>query len=76
MKLPKLELVEGWRSAWRWWSMWAHVIGTSLGGLLVLMPTMPAEVQALVPLKYRAIAVAAWLVGAGLLRIVKQPPKP
>lgn len=68
----RARLVDDWRSAWRWWSTWMHVAGTAAAGLLLLTPSMPAEVQALVPVQYRALAIGAWAVAGLLARLVKQ----
>lgn len=70
----KLRLVEGWRSAWRWYSMQLHVIGTMLASMLVIMPQMPAEVQRAIPEEWRVFAIAAWFVLGVLARVTQQKP--
>lgn len=50
-----MKLVEGWKSAWRWFSVQA-------GGLVVLMPvawaTLPDETKAIIPESW-----LPWIVG-------------
>lgn len=64
--------VQGWASAWRWWSVRLHVIATAAVALLLLVPSMPAEVQALVPPAWRAVAIGLWLIAGLLVRVWKQ----
>lgn len=71
----KLQLVEGWRSAWRWWSMRLHVIGTLIAGAILLVPQMPAEVQALIPIEWRAAAIALWFILGVVARVMQQSPR-
>lgn len=66
------KLVDDWRSAWRWWSMQLHVIGTSLVALFLLLPSMPREIQALIPVKWQAVAVAVWFALGVIARLWKQ----
>lgn len=65
-------LVAGWRCALRMWSLQMHTFGTLIVAALVMVPTMPAEVQALVPLKYRVAVIGAWYVGGIWARLKKQ----
>jgi len=65
-------LVDDWRQAWRWWSVRMTAIGTLLGGALAIMPSMPAEVQAMIPTKYRLIAVGLWAMASLYSRVAKQ----
>lgn len=65
-------LVDGWRCAWRMWSLWMHTIGTTLGALLLIVPAMPKEMQELIPLHWRAIAVAVWFALGLWARLAKQ----
>jgi hypothetical protein len=71
----KPRLVEGWRAAWRWWSMQLHVVGTLLASALLLVPTMPQEVQDLIPPGWRAVAIGLWFAAGVLARITEQKPK-
>lgn len=73
-KLRSLQLVPGWRDCWRWWSVQAHLVCTLLAGVLLMVPAMPAELQALIPAEWRAIAIAAWLVLGFLVRVIQQRP--
>jgi hypothetical protein len=68
----RARLVDNWTSAWRWWSNWMHVVGTTLAGLLLLVPAMPLEVQAMVPLRYRVLAIGVWTLAGFAARLVRQ----
>lgn len=61
-----------WRSFLTWWSIWLHTIGTSLAGLFLLVPQMPAELQEMVPVKVRIVAIAVWYVGGIWARLKQQ----
>lgn len=67
-----MRLVEGWRSAWRWASVWLHVIGTAVLGLFLMIPAMPQEIQRALPLKWQAVAVAIWFALGIAARLIKQ----
>ena len=66
---------EGWRRFYTWWSIWLHTIGTALAAALLLVQSMPDEIQALIPVEYRAIAVAVWYIGGIVARIKAQSQK-
>jgi hypothetical protein len=68
-------LIEDWRSAWRFWSIRMQLAGTMISGLLVMVPAMPAEIQELVPLKYRVVAIGLWAVASIGARLIKQKPR-
>jgi hypothetical protein len=69
-------LVADWRSFWRWWSTWLHVIGTTLLGIVALTPQLPQELQNAIPVEYRAVILALW-AGLGIAaRIIQQKKKP
>lgn len=72
MEEKKSRLVDDWRSAWKWASMWLHVIGTTVLGLFVLIPAMPKELQALIPAQWQAAVVAVWFIAGIAARLVKQ----
>lgn len=75
MNKLRLQLIDGWRSAWRWWSMQMHVVGTVLVSLLLMVPTMPQEIQEMIPVAWRAVAIGLWFaLGIGA-RLVQQRPK-
>lgn len=68
----KRRLVDDWRQAWRWWSVQLHLAGTVLASLLLLVPQMPAEMQALLPPRLRLVLVGVWAVAGLAARLVKQ----
>jgi len=47
-------------------------VGTLIAGLLLMVPAMPDEVQALIPTPYRAAAIGIWFVGGLYFRLRKQ----
>ena len=63
-------LVDGWRQAWRWFSMQAMA---AAGLLLTVWATIPEDLKAVMPPAWtKGIAIALIVLGlAG--RIVKQP---
>ncbi len=61
-----------WKDLVRLYSVWMHILGTVIIGIFALVPALPAEVQAVIPLKYRAIALAVWAIGGPLARAIKQ----
>ena len=68
--------VADWRQCWRWLSVHAHLIGTAVLGIVLLAPSLPDEVQAVVPVKWRALVLAVWAVLGLLARLKKQGPTP
>ena len=65
-------LEDDWRSAWRWWSVQMHVVGTLVAALLIMVPSMPPELQQLLPTPARAGLVAVWAMAGLAARLVKQ----
>ena len=61
-------LVDNWKSAWRWFSMWAFVIAGAMAGAGALMP---AELKSALPDQWVGIISAVSFAGA-VLRLVKQ----
>jgi hypothetical protein len=58
--------------AWRWLSVQMHVVASLALMVFVMVPSMPAELQALLPTGVKAMLVALWF-GAGLwARLYKQ----
>lgn len=66
------KFIDDCKKWYKLWSIWFHTASTAIIGVLLLMPSMPAEVQVLVPVPYRAIAIAVWLVLGFFLRVKKQ----
>lgn len=60
----RARLVDDWREASRWWSVRINAAGAVLLPLLTMVPSMPAEIQALLPPTLRAVLVAAWCITA------------
>lgn len=67
--------VEGWRQFWKWWSFWLHTIGTTLAAVLLLVQSMPQEIQQLIPVEWRAVAIAIWYIGGLWARLSEQKRK-
>lgn len=68
-------LVPDWRQSWRWLSVQLHFAATGILAVVVAVPTMPCELQDMVPGPVRLLLVAAW-AGLGLwARLYKQKPK-
>lgn len=65
--------VDNWRKAMKWWSVRMNLIGAALLPLLMLVPQMPAEIQALLPPAVRAIAAGLWCVINIIVRLKAQP---
>jgi hypothetical protein len=65
-------LCEGWRSAWRWWSVQMHMAASMVLMALQMAPVMPAEVQKLIPQPWGAIATAVWTLLGIYARVAKQ----
>lgn len=72
MNWLKQRLVDDWHGMLRWWSVRMTLIGGLLATLLSLMPSMPAEVQAALPIRYRLVLVAVWALAALLSRVLQQ----
>lgn len=62
-------MVEDWKSAWRWFSMWA--LG-ALAALPAVWVSLPAEVQAWLPPEYRVAVMIAIALGGLAGRLVSQ----
>jgi hypothetical protein len=71
----KSKLVDDWRDARRWWSVRINAIGMVILPLLVMVPALPTEIQAMMPPTYRAIAVALWCAASIAARMIKQKDK-
>lgn len=68
-------LIDDWRQAWRLWSVRMNAVGAALGAALAMIPAMPPEVQAMIPLRYRVIAVGLWAVASMAARLLRQKPR-
>ena len=68
MKYVKLKLVENWKEAYRWFSMWAFLIAGAMAGAWAVMP---ADLKAAFPDQWVGVVSVVSFVGA-LLRLVKQ----
>lgn len=76
----KLELIENWRSAWRFWSIRLGILGTAIAGVFTAFPDaayyawamLPADLKAYVPEQYAQL-LGVFLFGSSMLaRIFKQ----
>jgi hypothetical protein len=66
-------LVADWRTIGKFWSVRMAAIGAILYPLLISVQVMPPTVQALFPLKYRAIAAVIFQLASLYVRVVVQP---
>lgn len=57
-------LVADWRDALKWWSVRWNAAGAVLMPLLMSVPSMPPEIQALLPESLRAVIAALWCSAA------------
>jgi len=67
----KFNLVDNWRSAPRWVSMWCMAFASSVTGTWLLLP---AEYQAMVPQNVVHAGVFAVLIAGIIGRFIKQTP--
>lgn len=66
-------LVADWRTITKFWSVRMTAFGAILYPLLIAVQALPPEVQALFPLKYRALAAGLYAVASLITRVVIQP---
>lgn len=69
------KFIDDCKNFYKLWSVWFHTLSTAIIGALLLMPSMPVEIQQLIPVPYRAVAIGVWLLLGYLLRGWKQGPK-
>jgi hypothetical protein len=69
----KSRLVADWRTIMKFWSVRMAAIGAILYPLLISVQAMPPEVQAIFPLKYRALAALIFQMASLYVRVVVQP---
>lgn len=74
LHLDKLDdwLVDGWRCAWRMASLQLHTLASAALMLFAMVPSLPGELQQLIPNPWRGILVALWWVIGTVLRLKKQ----
>lgn len=65
-------LIDNWRRAWALWSVHWQLVTSLLLGAVLMVPSMPGEIAALVPEKYRVIAIGAWALLGLWARLKKQ----
>lgn len=76
----RAQLIEDWRSFWRFWSVRLGALGLSLQTIMLALPdaaretwnTLPADLKAVLPVHF--VSWVSWgLIAAGLIaRVVKQ----
>lgn len=71
----RARLIDDWREASRFWSVRMNAAGALLLPLLTMVPSMPAEIQAMLPPTLRAILVGLWCVASIGARLFAQKPK-
>lgn len=70
--MAKIQLIEGWRKSWRLASM--QVAG-AITGLAAVWMSLPDEVKAVIPDKYKPVAVLVGGLAVGVARVIRQEPK-
>jgi hypothetical protein len=69
-----MKLVDNWKDAWRWFSMW--FLGFAAAAQ-VAWETLPPEAIAVVPEQWRGYITIGLLVAAAIGRVIDQSkPKP
>jgi hypothetical protein len=68
----KARLVDDWREASRWWSVRLNMLGAIVLPLVTLVPSMPAEVQAMFPPAMRATIAGLWCIASIAARLFVQ----
>lgn len=68
----RARLVDDWRQASAWWSVRINAVGALLLPLLTMVPSMPPEVQAMLPPTLRAALVGLWCLAAIAARLIAQ----
>lgn len=66
----KLKLIEGWRGAWKLFSMQANALGLAIVGSYAYLPS---EFKAEIPSKYVAIAAGVTFILGMVGRMIQQP---
>ncbi len=72
MSLLRDRLICDWRQASKWWSVRMNAIGALLLPALTMVPSMPPEVQAMLPLKVRALLIGLWCIASLGARVIAQ----
>jgi hypothetical protein len=70
----KARLIEDWRQAGRWWSVRWNAVGIVVQPLMLMVPSMPPEIQALFPLPVRLAVAGLWSAVAIYFRVYRQKP--
>lgn len=65
-------LVADWRDASGWWSVRWAALGTILLPVMTVVPSLPAEVQAMLPPSVRVIVTGLWSLVYIALRVTAQ----
>jgi hypothetical protein len=65
-------LVDDWRDARHWWSVRWNALGAILLPLLTAVPSMPDEIQAMLPEWLRVTAAGLWCIAAIAFRLMAQ----
>lgn len=81
LKAIKVRLVDGWRQAWRWWSVRLNAIGLIIlswvqfdpVGALGVWNMMPHPVRMVLPSNFVMLAGLVLFALSMIARLVKQP---
>lgn len=66
-------LVDGWRHAWRWWTVQLHIAATALLTLVVNVGALPPDMVKLVPQPWANLLLGVWGFLGLLARLWPQP---
>jgi hypothetical protein len=69
----KDRMVADWGTMTKFWSVRMNAIGAVLYPLLISVQAMPAPIQELFPVQYRAIAAGVFAIASLAVRFIIQP---
>lgn len=75
-----MKLIDGWRQAWRFWSVQLAALGTFLTGILIAFPEvtlqawalLPADLKGAIPPQYVPLIGVAVFAASIIARLVQQ----
>lgn len=66
-------LIEDWQCVWMFWSARLNALGMIIYPMLIAVQAMPPEIQAILPLKYRAVLAGLYAFASLIARVIVQP---
>ena len=67
-----MRLIENWKEAWKWFSMWALA---AIGTLPFVWVNLPSDVKAFLPEGWEPYVLLALVIAGGIGRLVDQSKK-